>query len=153
MIIVNRFIINLSGLEFCPCINPFNPSIPCDPELQAYWDETVAGLSSQLSNPIVMEYIPINYPNYSQISGDPYFCISGGSPVFDINVPFSVVSPVLPIIAGDAFPCSDPDFFNGYCVTSETETSITVSNGRTLESCGPSFYPRGYGGSVTITWE
>jgi hypothetical protein len=150
MIIVNRFIINLSGLEFCPCINLDDPSLPCSTEFQEYWDYIVSNLYSELSNPIVLEYIPINSPNYSQISGDPYFCINGGDQIFPPNEPFSV----LPIIGGDGFPCSTPMFFNGLCVTSETETSITVSNSQTLEAdCGPRTFPLAYGGSVTITWE
>jgi hypothetical protein len=155
MIIVNRFIINMSGLELCPCSNFENPSLPCTPYMQENWDIIVNNIYSRLSNPIVLEYGAFSLYNYDQISEYPYFCINGGDQMFPLNEPFPVVSPMLPIIAADAYPCYGPEFFRGDCVTSETETSITVRNSMTLEECvsyGP-FFPQGYGGSVTITWE
>jgi hypothetical protein len=141
MIIVNRFIINMSGVTLCPCEDnpdPLEP-FPCGP-IYAGWQ-----------NPIILEYNPINFPNYDRISGFPYFCINGGDLYFPINEPFSVLG----LVGADGFPCYGPEFFRGDCVTSETETSITVRNSLGLESCSPFpySYPTGYGGSVTITWE
>jgi hypothetical protein len=136
MIIVNRFIINMSGVTLCPCdVEPF----PCGP-IYAGWQ-----------NPIILEYGAFSFDNYDWISGFPYFCINGGDQIFPPNEPFSV----LYLIGADGFPCYGPEFFRGDCVTSETETSITVGNSLGLESCSPFpyTYPTGYGGSVTITWE
>jgi hypothetical protein len=154
-IIVNRFIINLSGLEFCPCLNPDNPSLPCDTYQQEAWDYFANQIYSNLSNPIVLEYGAYSgsyeFPTYDFVSGFPYFCITGTLYGIPPNQPFSV----FPIVGADGYPCYGPEFFKGTCATSDTETSITVNNDMTLEECasyGP-FYPQGYGGSVTITWE
>ncbi len=162
MIIVSRFILNLSGLELCPCINSENPSLPCTPEMQEHWDYLVNNIYSSLSNPIVLEYYATNTPpSYQQDAGWPYFCFYAGYGYGEnIVLPNQ---PFLPNIinGGQSYPCYSAEVFSSCFssyevkrVNSETETSITINNAMQIGNCPDGYYhPVGYGGTLTITWE